>query len=111
MDVDLWIRNGLIVDGNGGKPFVGDIAVRGDSIVAVGPRLDVASARDTIDATGRHVMPGWTDVHTHYDTQVRERRHDAVHCAVHGLLSNVPFIVAHVPGCVRGCVHLDHRSH
>ena len=68
MRVDLCIRNGLIVDGNGGKPFVGDVAVRGGTIVAVGPALEV-EARQEINAEGKHVMPGWTDVHTHYDTQ------------------------------------------
>ena len=31
-------------------------------------RLDMEAAK-VIDASGKHVMPGWTDIHTHYDTQ------------------------------------------
>ena len=37
---DVVIRNGRIYDGRGGVPFVGDIALEVDSIVAVGSRLE-----------------------------------------------------------------------
>lgn len=64
---DLIIRNGTIVDGTGAAPFVGDIAIDGDRIVAVG---EVAGpARREIDARGMIVTPGWVDIHTHYDGQ------------------------------------------
>ncbi len=64
---DLIIRNGTIVDGTGGKPYRGDIAIDGDRIVAVG---DVRGpARREIDAEGMIVTPGWVDIHTHYDGQ------------------------------------------
>ena len=69
---DILIRNGTIVDGTGErKPFVGDVAIAGGKILAVGPSisLEFEAAVETIDAAGMHVMPGWTDVHTHYDTQ------------------------------------------
>jgi len=61
-------RGGTVVDGTGKKPFVGDVAVKGGNILAVGPGLSVRAARE-VDATGKHVMPGWTDVHTHLDVQ------------------------------------------
>ncbi|NLA35877.1 MAG: amidohydrolase family protein [Actinobacteria bacterium] len=65
---DLVIRNGTIVDGSGRAAFIGDIAIAGDRIVAVGEVAE-AGARE-IDATGLIVTPGWVDIHTHYDGQV-----------------------------------------
>ena len=64
---DLVIRGGTIVDGTGGAPFVGDVAVDGDRIAAVGEVK--ARGRREIDATGQIVTPGWVDIHTHYDGQ------------------------------------------
>jgi N-acyl-D-amino-acid deacylase len=64
---DLVIRGGTVVDGTGGAPFVADVAVDGDRIVAVGENL--AAGRDEIDATGKIITPGFVDVHTHYDGQ------------------------------------------
>ena len=66
---DTVIRGGTIVDGNGGKPYVGDVAITGGKISGVGPKLSV-EAQEVIDATGLLVCPGWVDVHTHYDAQV-----------------------------------------
>ena len=64
---DLVIRNGTIVDGLGGEPYVGDVAVRGGVIAAVGT-VEGDAAR-VIDATGLLVTPGFVDLHTHYDGQ------------------------------------------
>jgi N-acyl-D-amino-acid deacylase len=58
---ELVIRGGTIVDGSGGTPFVGDVAVAGDRIVAVAPTLP-GSARETIDATGLTVTPGFINM-------------------------------------------------
>jgi N-acyl-D-aspartate/D-glutamate deacylase len=67
MAYDLIIRNGTIVDGLGGEPFVGDVAVSSGVIAAVGT-VDGEGARE-IDATGLLVTPGFVDLHTHYDGQ------------------------------------------
>ena len=67
MTFDLLIKGGTIVDGLGGEPYVGDVAVSDGMIVAVGTvRGDAASE---IDATGLLVTPGFVDLHTHYDGQ------------------------------------------
>jgi N-acyl-D-aspartate/D-glutamate deacylase len=62
---DLIIRGGTIVDGSGSAPFVGDVAIRGEEIAAVGKV--VGSAKEEVDATGKLVTPGFVDIHTHYD--------------------------------------------
>lgn len=68
MTYDLIIRNGSIVDGLRGEPYVGDVAVRDGVIAAVGA-VNGATANREIDATGRLVTPGFVDLHTHYDGQ------------------------------------------
>ena len=67
MTFDLLIRNGAIVDGLGGEPYVGDVAIRDGVIAAVG-RVDGDAVRE-VDATGLLVTPGFVDLHTHYDGQ------------------------------------------
>src|SRR4029078_6128438 len=67
MSYDLIIRNGTIVDGLGGEPFVGDVAISDGVIAAVGS-VDGSGTRE-IDATGLLVTPGFVDLHTHYDGQ------------------------------------------
>mmetsp|Transcript_89549 Transcript_89549/g.278114 ORF Transcript_89549/g.278114 Transcript_89549/m.278114 type:complete len:693 (+) Transcript_89549:73-2151(+) len=67
--VDLVIRGGTVVDGSGAPAFVGDVAVAGSKICAVGPSLDVRG-REEFDAKGMLVSPGWVDIHTHFDGQV-----------------------------------------
>ena len=67
-DVDLIVRNGLVVDGTGAEPFNADVAVSGGRIVEVGTVS--ARGREEIDARGLIVTPGFVDIHTHYDGQV-----------------------------------------
>jgi N-acyl-D-amino-acid deacylase len=61
---DLLIRNGRIVDGTGSPWYRGDVAVRGDTIARIAPRIDAPAAR-VVDAGGRVVAPGFIDLHTH----------------------------------------------
>lgn len=61
---DLLIRGGTIVDGTGSAGYAGDVVIRGDRIVAAGGSGGV-QARDTIDATGLVVSPGWIDMLGH----------------------------------------------
>src|SRR4029077_7908537 len=58
---DLVLRNGWIVDGSGNPRYRGDVAIRGDRIVAVG-FLNGAAARETLDVRGLVVAPGFIDM-------------------------------------------------
>lgn len=66
---DLLIKGGTVVDGTGAAPSVQDVAIRDGKIVAVAASLD-GDAKETVDATGLLVTPGFVDIHTHYDAQV-----------------------------------------
>src|SRR5579862_719229 len=63
---DLVIRGGRIADGTGNPWFLGDVAIQGDRIVAVG-RVPAGKARREIDAKGLVVAPGFIDMHSHSD--------------------------------------------
>ena len=67
MTYDLKITGGTIVDGTGAAGFVGDVAIKDGKVVAIGNAE--GDARQTIDATGKVVAPGFVDIHTHYDAQ------------------------------------------
>jgi N-acyl-D-aspartate/D-glutamate deacylase len=62
---DVVITNAQIVDGTGGAPRQGSIAIAGGKIAAVG-EVTGTGAR-TIDAKGRTVAPGFIDMHSHSD--------------------------------------------
>ena len=57
----VLIRGGTIYDGSGGDPYVGDVALRGDKIVYVGPHAPGRAAR-TVDAAGKAVSPGFINM-------------------------------------------------
>ncbi|MCZ7537596.1 MAG: amidohydrolase family protein [Acidimicrobiia bacterium] len=68
MDYDLRIVGGTVIDGSGGPRRRGDVGIRGGRIVALGDAP--GTAKQTIEAEGRVVAPGFVDIHTHYDAQI-----------------------------------------
>lgn len=63
-DYDLLLRNGRVIDGSGAPWFRGDVGIRGDEVVAIGPHLPGAGGK-TIDVAGQVIAPGFIDIHTH----------------------------------------------
>ena len=57
---DVVIRNGTVYDGSGGEPAVADVAIRGDSIVAIGTVREKGTTE--VDATGLAVTPGFINM-------------------------------------------------
>lgn len=64
---DTLIRNAHIMDGSGGEPWIGDVAVNGGHICAVG-QITEYNVQQVIDGSGHVLAPGFIDVHTHDDT-------------------------------------------
>jgi N-acyl-D-aspartate/D-glutamate deacylase len=69
---DLVIRGGRVVDGTGVPPYTADLGVRDGRIARVGRIADAddRAASRVLDADGLTVMPGFVDIHTHYDAQL-----------------------------------------
>lgn len=68
---DTIIRNGRWFDGTGAPSAVRSIGIRDGHVVAISPELlDETDCPQVIDATGKWVLPGMLDIHTHYDVEV-----------------------------------------
>ena len=65
----LLLRGGPVVDGTGAAPFEADVEVIDGRIARIG-QVTGDYRGEVIDARGKLVMPGFVDVHTHYDGQV-----------------------------------------
>lgn len=59
---DLIIRNGVVYDGSGADPQRVDVAIRGDRVVAWLPAGHHATSRQSVDAKGQAVAPGFINV-------------------------------------------------
>ena len=64
---DLVIRAGTVIDGTGAPRRQADLAIDNGRITAVGD--DIGPGRREVAAEGQLVLPGWVDIHTHYDGQ------------------------------------------
>src|SRR5438270_894239 len=66
---DVLIQGATIYDGTGSPGQVGDLAIKGERIVAVG-QFKVKGKPRVIDGTALVIAPGFIDLHTHSDTQL-----------------------------------------
>jgi N-acyl-D-aspartate/D-glutamate deacylase len=73
VDADVLLKGGTIFDGGEGDGVVGDVAIRGGRIVAVG-RFETGKATRVVDCAGLVVAPGFIDAHTHSDDTVLDAK-------------------------------------
>lgn len=66
MNIDFIISGGTIIDGTGGEPYLGDVAVAGGRILSVG-RCGRPAGVPVLEAKGLLVAPGFIDIHSHSD--------------------------------------------
>src|SRR5262245_23150847 len=66
VQADIVLRGATLYDGSGRPGVAGDLAIKGDRIVAVGTFATAGEPR-ILDARGLVVAPGFTDLHTHSD--------------------------------------------
>jgi N-acyl-D-aspartate/D-glutamate deacylase len=79
VEADVVIRGAIIYDGSGQPGQIGDVAIKGDRIVAVG-KFDVAGKPRIIDGSNLVVSPGFIDLHTHSDTALTKKETRANLC-------------------------------
>lgn len=66
MEYDILIKNGKIIDGAGNPWYKAEVAIKDEKIAAIG-KLGNPDAKNTIDAKGHIVAPGFIDAHSHAD--------------------------------------------
>jgi len=67
--METIFKNATVIDGSGSDRFTADVVVSNSQISAVGESLNV-EGRQSIDATGKVLCPGFIDAHTHDDRAV-----------------------------------------
>jgi dihydroorotase-like cyclic amidohydrolase len=91
---DTIVRGGTLVTSTGTSKAA--IGIRDGRIAAIGPEDDLPAARETIDASGKHVLPGLIDCHCHFrgweDYALATRM-----AAAAGLTTIIPFGITDVP--------------
>lgn len=68
---EILIQNGLLFDGGGGPGRPVDVAISGGNVTHISAQpIPAGEHTQVIDASGRWVMPGFIDMHTHYDAEL-----------------------------------------
>ena len=67
---DIRLKSGTIIDGTRAPRFTGDVWIKDGKIAHIGDST-TNQAKRTIDADGLIIAPGFVDLHTHYDAQIR----------------------------------------
>lgn len=63
---DILLKNGMVVDGSGAKPYVADVLLSRGRIARIGRGIDTPGA-EVVEASGRYIMPGFINMHSHAD--------------------------------------------
>jgi N-acyl-D-amino-acid deacylase len=66
---DIVIKGGTIFDGLRTPRYKSDVGIKDGRIALIGS-IDASDGAEVVDASGRHVAPGFVDLHTHYDSQI-----------------------------------------
>lgn len=69
VDADVLLVGGTVIDGSGNPGKTGDVAIRGDRIVAVG-QFETGRVGRTISCVGLIIAPGFIDLHNHSDSSI-----------------------------------------
>jgi N-acyl-D-amino-acid deacylase len=77
MIFDLVIQNGEVIDGTGKPRFRADLGLRKGKIEAIAS-VGALQGRETLDASGRLVVPGFIDIHSHFDWILPLPTHDTI---------------------------------
>lgn len=71
--LDLIIKNGLIIDGTGDtKAYPGEIGIKDKKIAIIAEHIN-EDAKETLDAKGHYVAPGFVDIHRHPDAKILDK--------------------------------------
>jgi hypothetical protein len=70
---DTLLKNGIVVDFATGQEGMMDVGIKDGQIVDLAPDLNPTLAQDVFDMTGRYVVPGIIDLHTHISTWIGGR--------------------------------------
>jgi len=84
-EYDLLIKGGRVIDPSRRFDQAADVAIKGGKIAAVQPNIAASTAAESIDATGKLVVPGLIDIHTHAGRE----KEDAALCLADGVTSLV----------------------
>ena len=69
IEADILLVGGTIIDGSGNPGSIGNVAIRGDRIVAVG-QFETGRVGRSVECTGLIVAPGFIDLHNHSDSSI-----------------------------------------
>lgn len=77
--IDLLLANGTIIDGSGGAPYEGSVAISGGRIVDIGD-FNGIEADKTIDCKDLVIAPGFIDLHNHSDSGILAKQNRSARC-------------------------------
>ena len=91
MMIDVVVRGGQVVTAS--DVFEAAVAIKGDTIVAIGPESLLPPAARVIDAAGKYVLPGLIDCHLHVGPEYDDWTTAPIAAARTGLTTLLPFVV------------------